>query len=150
MRDVSSVPSGSFLAAPTKIFAPGFSSLASAGAKVTIGMPGGTTIFFSPSLYLRVSTWPSVEVTIASTLALVMVLLGCRSHGRKPSARPRSASGKIVTSSAFWLPSGSGSAATPMYLPFLMSASVACTTADTPPFGASFSLTSLPSRDLTT
>src|SRR5512140_2816781 len=53
-RLASSVPS-SFLTAPKMmILAPGFSSDLSPTRKVTIGVPGGTTTFFSPSLYLTV------------------------------------------------------------------------------------------------
>ena len=40
--------------------------------------------FFSPSLYLTVITWPSTPATVVSTIALVMVLPGCRSHGLRP------------------------------------------------------------------
>ena len=51
--------------------------------KVTIGVPGGTTTFFSPSLYLTRMFWPSVPAAVSATVALVMVLLGRRSQGRK-------------------------------------------------------------------
>jgi hypothetical protein len=89
------VPS-SFLVAPKMmILAPGFSSDLSPGRKVTIGVPGGTTTFFSPSLYLTRMSWPSVPATVVATVALVMVELGRRSQGRKPSATPRCDSGKI-------------------------------------------------------
>src|SRR6202795_4256617 len=113
-RLASSVPS-SFLVAPKMmILAPGVSSDLSPGRKVTIGVPGGTTTFFSPSLYLTRMFWPSVPATVWATVALVMVELGRRSQGRKPSAAPRWASGKMCTASAFWVPSGSGIAETPI------------------------------------
>ena len=76
-------------------------------------MSDGTTIFFSPSLYLIVRTWPSVDTADCSTLPLVMVLEACRSQPRCPSPAPRMASGKMCTSSAFWLPSACGMPATP-------------------------------------
>ena len=59
-------------------------------------MPDGTTIFFSPSLYLSVSTWPSLEADVCSTLPLVMVLVGCRSHAAVAVARPRMRLGEDV------------------------------------------------------
>src|SRR5436309_95987 len=64
--------------------------------------------FFSPSLYLSVISSPCTPLTICATVALVMVLPGVRSHGRCPSPVPRSASGKIWISTAFWLPSACG------------------------------------------
>src|SRR6185312_7351432 len=95
MRPVSSVPS-SFLAAPKMMtLAPGFTSDFSALTKVTIGVPGGTTTFFSPSLYLTRMFWPSVPAAMLATVALVMVLFGRRSQGRNPSPAPRWASGKM-------------------------------------------------------
>jgi hypothetical protein len=54
-----------------------------------------------------------------------MVLFGIRSQGRWPSPVPRSASGKIWISTAFWLPSYCGMPVTPMNEFSLMSASVA-------------------------
>ena len=81
---------------------------------MTIGVSAGTVIFFSPSLYLSVSDWPSVPAAVCSTLPFVMVLDGCRSQPRCPSPVPRMASGKMCTSSAFWLPSGCGIPVTPM------------------------------------
>src|SRR5262252_4691592 len=83
-----------------KIFTPGLRSLLSPGVKATITASVGTTIFFSPALYFRVSVWPSTPVTACSTLALVMLLFGIKSHGRSPSPVPRIASGKICTSIA--------------------------------------------------
>src|SRR5438309_8073586 len=102
----SSVPSSFFVAPKMMIFAPGFSSDLSPATKVTIGVSGGTTTFFSPSLYLTRMFWPSVPFTVSATVALVMVLPGRWSHGRKPSAAPRWASGQIWTATAFWVPSG--------------------------------------------
>ena len=60
-----------------------------------IGVPGGTISFLSPPLYLTVRVRPSVPVTIVSTVAFVIVLLGRESQGPKPSAKPRCASRKI-------------------------------------------------------
>src|ERR1700722_2994069 len=94
-RPASSEPS-SFLVAPKMMtLAPAFSSALSPVTKATIGVPGGTTTFFSPSLYLTRMFWPSVPETVSATVALVMVELGRRSQARKPSAAPRWASGKI-------------------------------------------------------
>src|SRR5438477_8242217 len=94
-RAASSVPS-SFLVAPKMmILAPAFSSDLSPATKVTMGVFGGTTTFFSPSLYLTRMFWPSVPLTVVATVALVMVELGRWSQGRKPSAAPRWLSGKI-------------------------------------------------------
>src|SRR6266481_3711719 len=75
---------------------------------------GTTTIFFSPSLYFSVISSPSTPLTIVATVALVMVLFGIRSQGRWPSPVPRSASGKMWISTAFWLPSACGMPVTPM------------------------------------
>ena len=61
--------------------APGFSSDFSPVTKVTIGVPGGTTTFFSPSLYLTRMFWPSVPATVSATVALVMVLFGTQIPG---------------------------------------------------------------------
>src|SRR5206468_10136374 len=72
----SSVPSSFFVAPKMMIFAPGFSSDLSPATKVTIGVSGGTTTFFSPSLYLTKMLWPSVPFTVSATVALVMVLPG--------------------------------------------------------------------------
>ncbi len=92
--------------------APAFSSDLSPNTRATIGVSGVTTMVFSPPLYFRVSLRPSFAVTIWSTVALVMVLLGRMSHGRKPSELPRNASGNSSTDSACWVPSGCGIAAT--------------------------------------
>src|SRR5262245_60364221 len=56
IRGACTLPSGCGFAAATKIAALGFSSSLSPGTNETIGMSGGTTIFFSPSLYFTVST----------------------------------------------------------------------------------------------
>src|SRR6476469_5339470 len=75
-RLASSVPS-SFLTAPKMMtLAPAFSSDLSPATKVTIGVPGGTTTFFSPSLYLTRTVCPSVPLTVCATVALVMVEFG--------------------------------------------------------------------------
>src|SRR6476620_8476420 len=127
-RLASSVPS-SFVTAPKMmIFAPGFSSDLSPATNVTIGVPSGTTTFFSPSLYLTRMFWPSVPFTVWATVALVMVEFGRWSQGLKPSAAPRWFSGKICTATAFWVPSGSGTPVTPMYEPSLISDSVVLAT----------------------
>src|SRR5262245_3591719 len=91
----SNVPSGCLTAATMKILAPGLSSSLLPGTYLTIGASGGTMIFFSPSLYLTVTVWPSVPATVVSTVALVMVLLGRTSQGPNPSATPRIASRKM-------------------------------------------------------
>src|ERR1700686_2200014 len=51
-RAASSVPSSFRVALKIMILAPGFSSDLSPATKLTIGVSGGTTTFFSPSLYL--------------------------------------------------------------------------------------------------
>jgi hypothetical protein len=51
-RAASSVPSSFFVAPKMMSFAPGFTSDLSLATKVTIGVSGDTTTFFSPSLYL--------------------------------------------------------------------------------------------------
>src|SRR5262245_40127402 len=73
---------------------------------------------------------PSTPVTVAPEAApLVMVPPGTGSYGRWPSPVPRIFSGKMCTSTAFWVPSGCGSAALPRKVPSLMSAIDAFTTA---------------------
>src|SRR5882757_7390395 len=102
-RLASSEPS-SFLVAPKMmILAPGFSSDFSPATKVTIGVSGVTSTFFSPSLYLTTMVSPSLASTFWSTVAMVMVLLGRRSQGREPSPVPRIASGQTWIATAFWL-----------------------------------------------
>src|SRR5580658_7705680 len=108
---------------------------------------GVTRIFLSPSLYLTVMVCPSVLLTCSATVALVMVELGSRSQGRKPSATPRIASGKIRIATAFWLPSGCGMAVTAMYELALISDSDAFTTSFTGALSASLIFISAPSRD---
>src|SRR5438105_11839833 len=114
-----------------------------------MGASGGTTIFFSPPLYFTVSVRPSTPATVCSTLALVMVLWGRRSQGRCPSPVPRIASGKICTSTAFWLPSACGIPVTPTNEPGLTSESDALAIPTTGALSGNATLTSLPSRDLT-
>src|SRR5450631_1347120 len=75
-RLASSVPSSFFTAPKMMTLAPAFSSDLSPTTKVTIGVSGGTTTFFSPSLYLTRMFWPSVPFTVVATVALVMVELG--------------------------------------------------------------------------
>src|SRR5882757_1548353 len=72
-RLASSVPSSFFAAPKMMILAPGLTSDLSLATKVTIGVSGGTTTFFSPSLYLTRMFWPSVPFTVWATVALVMV-----------------------------------------------------------------------------
>src|SRR6185312_9157276 len=74
---------------------------------------GGMTMRFSPPAYFTVTTGPSTPPTVTATVALVMVPCGARSHGRKPSPRPRWLSAKMVTRMARWLPSAFGVGATP-------------------------------------
>src|SRR5580700_8175500 len=108
---------------------------------------GVTRIFLSPSLYLTVTVWPSVPATCSATVALVIVELGSRSQGRKPSAKPRIASGKVRIATAFWLPSGCGMAVTAIYELALISESEAFTTSFTGALSASLIFISAPSRD---
>ena len=69
------------LVAGTNTLAPTLASALSPGTKVTIGVPGFTLMVCVPSLYLRVSVWPSGAVATVATVALVIMLSGCRSHG---------------------------------------------------------------------
>src|SRR6185437_7613632 len=101
---------------------------------------GGTTMRLSPPLYLTVSTWPSTPFTVSATVAFVMVPCGARSHGRKPSPRPRWLSANTVTRMARWLPSAFGVAPTPMKAPGLTSASVVVATPNTLASGVSVTL----------
>src|SRR4029079_4390399 len=80
MTGVSTVPSSSFFPFGTKNFCPALMSATVAGANMTTSVLGGTTTFFSPSLYFITSSWPSLLTTELSTLALVIVLFGMRSH----------------------------------------------------------------------
>jgi hypothetical protein len=61
--------------------APGASMARSPGSKVTIGASGGTMTVFSPSLYLSVILRPCSTATTSATVAFVIMLPGCRSHG---------------------------------------------------------------------
>src|ERR1700730_4401572 len=67
-----------------------------------------------PSLYLSRISSPETPFTVCATVALVMVLLGMRSHGRCPSPVPRIGSGDMWISTAFWLRSACGMPVTPM------------------------------------
>src|ERR1700732_2209513 len=78
-----------------------------------------------------------------------MVLLGRASHGRNPSAAPRWFSGKICTANAFWVPSGSAIAETPMYEPGLISDIEVLATPNTATLSVMRTFMSLPSRDFT-
>ena len=52
-----------------------------AGWKVTIGVPGFTLmVCVPPPLYSSFRVWPSEALATVATLALVIMLLGCRSH----------------------------------------------------------------------
>src|ERR1051325_9793749 len=130
MRFVSSVPSPFLVAAMTVNRAPGFRCALPPISWRVIGVAGGTTIFFSPPLYLTVMVPPSTPVTVAPEAApLVMVPPGTGSYARWPSPVPRIFSGKMCTSTAFCVPSACGIAALPRKVPSLMSAIDALTTA---------------------
>ena len=75
-RLASRVPSSFFAALKMMTLAPAFNSDLSPATKVTIGVPSGTTTFYSPSLYLTRMFWPSVPFTVWATVALVMVEFG--------------------------------------------------------------------------
>src|SRR6516164_5850394 len=83
-------------------------------------------IFFSPSLYVTVSVWPSIPAAWLATVALVIVLLG-KSQFEKPSGGC-TLGGKMRIAIAFWLPSGCGEAVMARYEPSFMSESGAFTT----------------------
>src|SRR5689334_657147 len=79
-KPAASAPS-SLRWAGTKTVAPGLRSAAVAGPKVTIGVPSGIEIVFSPPLYESLRVRPSTPLTALVTVALVIVLFGFRSHG---------------------------------------------------------------------
>src|SRR6516164_2633081 len=101
-------------------------------------------IFFSPSLYVTVSVWPSTPAAWLATVALVIVLLG-KSQFEKPSAGC-TLGGKMRIAIAFWLPSGCGEAVMARYEPSFMSESGAFTTSLTGALSASLIFISPPSR----
>src|SRR6516164_7189323 len=101
-------------------------------------------IFFSPSLYVTVSVWPSIPAAWLATVALVIVLLG-KSQFEKPSAGC-TFGGKIRTAIAFWLPSGCGEAVMARYEPSFISESGALTTSLTGALSESLIFISPPSR----
>src|SRR5690242_7333022 len=84
---------------------------------------GGMTIRFSPPLYFTMTTCPSTLLTVSATVALVIVPRGARSHGRKPSPTPRNESANTATRTARCVPSGSGTAPTPMKAPAVIALS---------------------------
>src|SRR6516165_1728904 len=92
-------------------------------------------IFFSPSLYVTVSVWPSIPAAWLATVALVMVLLG-KSQFEKPSGGC-TPGGKMRIAVAFWLPSGCGEAVMARYEPSFISESGALTTSLTGALSAS-------------
>ena len=61
--------------------APTLASSRLPGAKVTMGVPGFTLMVCVPSLYFSVSVWPSGAAATVATVALVIMLSGCRSQG---------------------------------------------------------------------
>ena len=75
------VPSGCF-AAPNMTCAPGTSIARSPGSKVTTGALGGTMMHFLAVLVLeRQALRPDRRATTSATVALVIMLPGCRSQG---------------------------------------------------------------------
>src|SRR6516162_1620666 len=101
-------------------------------------------IFFSPSLYVTVSVWPSTPAAWLATVALVIVLLG-KSQFEKPSGGC-TPGGKMRIAVAFWLPSGCGEAVMARYEPSFMSESGAFTISLTGALSASLIFISPPSR----
>src|SRR5271166_1560801 len=79
-RLTASLPSA-FFVAMQNTGVPDFRSDRSAGAKVTIGTSGGTTILLLPPLNDRLSSRPDVASTTPVTVPLVIMLPGSRSHG---------------------------------------------------------------------
>ncbi|MNS41774.1 hypothetical protein D3C72_741350 [compost metagenome] len=94
-------------------FVPAFSCERSPGSSLTMGTSVGTTMFFSPPLYLTVIVRPLLTSTLP-TVPLVIELLLPRSHGRWPSPVPAMLGGNTWTSSALRLPSACGTAAVPI------------------------------------
>src|SRR6185369_14101047 len=64
----------------TKTWAPGLSSLLSAGRNSTMTADSGTRTFFSPPLYCTVMTRSLPMAEMLATLALVILLFGRRSQ----------------------------------------------------------------------
>ena len=93
-----------------KIVSPGFSAERSPLSKATIGVPGGTMIFCSPSLYFSVISLPPADCTTAVRLALVIFEPGSRSQGIWPAG---ACGGIRCTSFATSLPSGPSTDVTP-------------------------------------
>src|SRR5262249_35106717 len=77
----SQVPSARFSHLGMNILAPGFRSPRSPGIRFTMVASDGTTIVFSPSLYFSMRVFPSAFLICCVTAALVIELLGIRSHG---------------------------------------------------------------------
>src|SRR5262249_28994711 len=143
-RLVTSLPSPSTRAL-VQIVSPFFSAERSPLSKPTIGVPLGTVIFCSPSLYLSVISLPPDAATAAARLALVILEPGTRSQSMWPDG---AVGGIRCTSLATCLPP-CGTEVTPTYVPGLMSASGSFLAAATCASGVRVSFRSLPSRDFT-
>src|SRR5205823_6982370 len=75
------VPSPCFSQRGMNTCAPVFRSGLPPATRLTTSASLGTTMVFSPSLYLSCSVSPSTFCTCCATAPLVMVLLGTKSHG---------------------------------------------------------------------
>src|SRR5262249_56244102 len=123
-RLVTSLPSPSTRAL-VQIVSPVFSAERSPLSKPTIGVPSGTVIFCSPSLYLSVISLPPDAATAACRLALVILEPGTRSQSMWPDG---AVGGIRCTSFATCLPP-CGTEATPTYLPgFISHSETLCAT----------------------
>src|SRR5579872_6668557 len=76
----ASDPSGLTLAL-TRTCAPGTIMSRLPGSNVTIGASGGTTIVFSPSLYLSMIRRAPSTICTCEIVVFVIMLPGLRSHG---------------------------------------------------------------------
>src|SRR4029450_10843619 len=94
-------PSASTWAA-TNTYSPGFKNEGSAGIVVPMGVPTGTRIFWVLPVYSSVSSCPLAVWTTAITLALVIIVSGCKRQGIWPAATVR---GIVCTSMATRAPS---------------------------------------------
>src|SRR4029077_10467920 len=143
-RLVTSLPSPSTRAL-VQIVSPFLSAERSPLSKPMIGVPLGTMIFCSPSLYLSVISLPPDDATAACRLALVIFEPGTRSQSMWPDG---AAGGIRCTSLATCLPP-CDTEVTPTYVPGLMSERESFLATAICASGVRFTFRYLPSRDFT-
>ena len=114
--------------------------------KVRTGVPLGTTIFCSPSLYCSVISSPEVDLATPLRFALVIVAPGSVSQGMWPCG---AWGGMVCTSRATSFPSGPFTAVDPTRVPALISESVVFLATATWTSFANSTFFSAPSFDFT-